>query len=135
MRSRTFLLGSTLLALAVVPACGQDSEPEATACRKVSGPDIALVAEAMAFDAECLEVAPGTYTFSLENRDRIPHNLRVTGQGINEATELVAGPNVQEIVVDLTTPGRYPFACDPHAQMEGVIVVTDPADATSSTTG
>jgi plastocyanin len=137
-RRAPFLLAAVLSVALLLPACGGDSGGAApVSCRKLAQqPDgtsrATIVGRNLAFDVSCLEVRPGTLDLTFENRDAgVAHDLRVTGNGVNRSTDLAKGVTTQRLTVILTEPGRYTFACDPHATMEGTIVVTDPGAAGS----
>ena len=76
----------------------------------------------MAWDASCLDVDAGTIRFTMDSKDEVKHNLRITGNGVNEHTELENGPVVQRLPVKLTA-GTYTFVCDIHPNMEGKLYV------------
>lgn len=126
------------LAVALMPvllgACSSD-EPSTEDCRPVAPGSSAdgttvleVAAKNMAFDFGCIEVQPGPVVITFTNEDSgVPHNLRVRGQGVNEATDLEKGPSTQELDLDLTAPGTYEVKCDPHPSMKATIVVADPA--------
>ena len=91
------------------------------------------MAKNLQFDVRCIDMGPGTLHITYDNQDSgVAHDLRITGQGVNESTDLARGPVGQELVVELTTLGTYTYACDPHATMEGVITVAK-ATATGDT--
>ena len=118
------LLGATVLG-----GCSNDKEVSKDDCT-VLAPSSSGVTEAtisakdMSFSESCLEVQPGTLHITFVNDDKsVAHNLRVKGNGIDEATGLESGPYTDDLTVELTNPGDYPFTCDPHPNMKGVIVV------------
>lgn len=123
----------------VLVACG--SEAVSTDDCKVIDPtepgitELTITAKDMSFSESCVEVQPGTVAITFVNDDgRVAHNLRVDGGGVNETTALKSGPFTEELSLELDTPGKYPFKCDPHPNMKGVIVVADPV-ASAATQG
>lgn len=115
-------------------ACGgDDTSDRATASTAGAAPEesteadgavIDLVAERIQWDQDTLTAPLGTVTFVIDNQDEgIRHNLRVTGHGIDEATELEAGEVVQELEVTFPTAGTYDYICDIHPNMDGTIDV------------
>ncbi|MEO6989612.1 MAG: cupredoxin domain-containing protein [Aquihabitans sp.] len=133
--------GAALLAAAligvVLSSCGSE-EASTDDCTVVapSSPgvtEVTISAKDMSFSESCVEVQPGTLTIEFVNEDTsVAHNLRVKGNGIDEATALESGPFTEDLTVELDTPGDYPFKCDPHPNMKGVIVVAK-ADAGAPT--
>lgn len=125
-----------LLALALlVPACGKEEQASFDDCdrsKQVDGvTELTIVGKNLAFDWTCVEVRPGTVELTFDNQDSgVAHNIHVTGNGVNEATDLEAGPTSQTLSVDLPDPGRYMVACDPHGTMQAWIVVAEPGSAT-----
>ena len=89
---------------------------------------ITITGKNMAFDEECFQIEPGPVEFTFVNDDDgVSHNLHVTGQGVNEATDLERGKVTQMLEAELTEPGTYKYVCDPHPTMKGNIVVGEPA--------
>lgn len=131
-------LGTVVLVGVLLSGCSSDSEVSKDDCTIVdpTSPgvtELTIVAKDMAFSESCVQVQPGTLTITFENEDgKVPHNLRVKGDGMNEATGLEAGPFTEDLKLELSNPGDYPFSCDPHANMKGVIVVAK-ADAGAPT--
>ncbi len=133
------LLVTAALVLAVLAGCGgDDGEPSAQDCREVAPSDdgvtrATVVGRNIQFDVSCLRVRPGPLELTFDNRDGgVAHNLRVTGQGVDAATELESGTATQVLELDLA-PGRYRYVCDPHGNMEGTLVVEEPSAGTTTT--
>lgn len=84
-----------------------------------------LVARNIAFDRTAVTVPAGTVTFEYDHRDSgIPHNLHVTGEGVDERTKIEPGPVRQRLSLRLR-PGTYTYICDVHPQqMRGELTVT-----------
>lgn len=121
-RFPAILLGVSLAVAVTLVGCG-DEEVATDDCTVVEpGSDgrtvLELGADNMAFDFDCVEVQAGPVDITFDNRDSgVAHNLKVAG----EATELTAGPDVQELTVDLEV-GDHDVTCDPHPNMKAVIV-------------
>ncbi len=111
-----------LLVAGALASCGSDSSAAPKNCRSASGGNVTLVASNVAWDAPCLEAKPGTVDFTVDNKDDVQHNLRVSGNGVNEHTKLQNGPVTQHLSVRLTA-GTYSYVCDIHANMEGKLYV------------
>lgn len=86
---------------------------------------IDIAAQNVAFSKAALSVGAGAVTIAFDNQDDgIPHNLHVTGSGIDEKTEIEAGPTAQTLKLELEA-GRYSYVCDVHPQqMKGDLEVT-----------
>jgi plastocyanin len=88
-----------------------------------------LTATNMAFDRNRIEVpANAPFVLVFENADGVSHNVSVyrdagyqqpVFQGV-----LFSGPATRWYPVPALAPGTYPFRCDLHANMTGVIVAS-----------
>jgi len=133
-RTRPLLLAAAALlaGLGLVACGGSDDAGTPADCRTVApGADgttkVTVVGKNLAFDASCLQVRPGRLVVTFRNEDGgVAHDFHVTGHGVNASTALAPGAVTQRLTVELTEPGRYTFACDPHATMEGTLVVSEP---------
>lgn len=83
-----------------------------------------------AFDVEAFAVNAGEeVTVTYENaHGGVQHNVHfkvdASGGGGQPETELVEGPNTQELSFTVEQPGEYDYVCDLHvAQMTGTLVV------------
>ena len=96
--SRTGLVAAVclLLATTTLASCGKDAA-EAKDCRSASGGKVTLVASNVAWNAKCIDAKAGTVNFTVDNKDDVQHNLRVTGNGVNEHTKLQNGPVIQHL--------------------------------------
>ncbi len=130
MSARRSLAVLALAATALLPSCGGSDQAEPTSCTRVEpGPDgtttATIVGENLAFDVGCLEVRPGPIELTFDNRDAgVVHNLHLTGHGVDASTELDT-EGTYRLTAELTEVGRYTYACDPHASMEGVLRVVE----------
>ena len=93
------------------------------------GPALAVTAEGIAFDTDCL-AAPGSRPFTIEfdNRDSgIPHNVAIyTNSSASRSLfvgEIFSGPQTQRYRVGGLQVGSYYFRCDVHPQMDGRFIV------------
>ena len=78
------------------------------------------------FEEEDVQVATaGTYEISSTNPDAVGHNIHVSGNGVDEAGELVEDGGVSTVTVELESGKTYEFWCDPHKDggMVGKITV------------
>lgn len=136
-------LGVLLATLVLVAAaCGGDSDPPATAPDGATDPTstsppapdpagngagtaLELSAENVAFSASSLQADAGEVTIRFANNDDgVPHNLHVTGDGVDEKTKVEPGPVNQRLSVTLRS-GKYNYVCDVHPQqMSGELTVT-----------
>jgi plastocyanin len=119
------LAALALVALAV-SACGEtgSSDPPATqGCKDATSGEVALVADDLRWDTDCLRSAPGPLTIVVENRDdEVNHNVHLPTADGSPATDLEQGPTRQELRVDLPA-GSYEFVCDLHPNMVGTLTV------------
>lgn len=134
MRRR--LLALMAVVALISAACGGDSDepaaqsgqrPTTTAERGGAGPGstLELTAQGIAFDKAALRASPGAVSIRFHNQDQgIPHNLHVSGTGLDDKTEIEAGPTTQTLDLSLRT-GTYSYVCDVHPQqMTGQLTVT-----------
>lgn len=83
-----------------------------------------IVADRLQFDAETVTAPVGSVEFTLINRDEgVPHNLAITGDGVDESTELEKGPVTQQLTVEFVGPGTYTFVCEIHPAMKGTVEI------------
>jgi len=126
MTTKRFVLASGVLLLAggvLAPSAGAgggchraQSEGEGTVVRMVE----------MCFSPTVLRVAPGD-TVTFENADAVQHV--VTGVGWGSSELLGLGDSITET---FERPGAYPYTCNLHAGMNGVVLVGD-ADTDATT--
>lgn len=99
-----------------------------TACSGGGGAttELALVSDDISFDTTELEAPAGTVTIVYSNNDEdVAHNLQVSGDGVEESTEVTAGPVEQTLTLTLE-PGTYEFLCTVHPEeMQGTLTVTE----------
>jgi plastocyanin len=102
------------------PVGGGTQPPEA------SGSTVVVVAQNIAFQPGKVGVPANVpFTLVLDNRDAgVPHNVEVKGGSGTTVvkSEVVPGPARVEIPVPALPPGQYPFNCDVHPNMTGVII-------------
>ncbi|HVM02063.1 MAG TPA: cupredoxin domain-containing protein [Acidimicrobiales bacterium] len=130
-------LWALLAAVALVAAaCGGDSDPPAAGGTTApastepgptgpgGGATVDLSAEDTAFSPSSLEADAGPVTIRFTNDDDgIPHNLHVTGAGVDQKTDIRPGPATQRLALELE-PGTYAFVCEVHpVQMKGELIV------------
>ncbi len=108
---------------------GQRGDGPTTTARRqgeADGPGsiLGLSAKSIAFDKQALTAAGGSVSIRFDNQDNgVPHNLHVTGSGVDEKTEIAAGPATQTLKLNLR-PGTYTYVCDVHPQqMKGELIV------------
>lgn len=120
---RSFLL---LIAVLAAAACGPDDENPASGGAQSEPTTAMIVGEDISFDVTELQASTGeTLRITFDNRDDgVNHNLHVTGDGVDEQTEVVAGPVTQTLEVTFESSGEYTYICDVHPQqMQGTITV------------
>ena len=123
--SRCFTLLTLVTPLLVLGACGDDDGAAADAPASAEDGSVTIVAEDLAFEPSSVSASVGELDITLDNRDDgLPHNIVVTGDGVDAGTELEKGPVTQELTVDLPSPGDYTFVCEIHPAMKGTIQVS-----------
>ena len=84
-----------------------------------------IVSPDSSFDVTTVHVPVGRpVDFTYDNRhEGVPHNLHVSGKGIDTLTPVRPGKIVQELTVTFPEAGRYDYICDIHPDtMRGVVI-------------
>jgi len=126
---RGLLVGALAAPLAgVLAACGSRSSGSGGSGRTVGSAgspvtEATVVSPSTSFDVTTLYVPAGRpVTISYQNRHQgVPHNLHVSGPGVDAKTVVQAGPNTQTLTVTFGQPGDYGYVCDVHSSMTGVV--------------
>ncbi len=92
--------------LAAVEIFGKSSEGEAAA----GGQKVSVGEVEYKIELPKTTFAPGKYTFEVENKGRIPHNLTIKGPGGTEATQDISAGSSSSVTVKLER-GTYDFYC------------------------
>lgn len=104
----------------------QPTEPPAC---EPDGTELAIVAQGIAFDTDCLAAPAGeAFTIQFDNQDQgIPHNVAIyTGPPPSDVVfegEIFPGPDARSYEVDALDAGQLYFHCDVHPNMNGTFVV------------
>jgi plastocyanin len=108
---------------------GGGGAPTGPAPCQPAGPELAITAQNLAFDADCL-AAPAAEPFTIEftNQDTQPHNVAIypsppPAEAIF-AGDIFAGPGSETYQVEpIEEEGNLYFQCDVHPDMNGTFVV------------
>jgi uncharacterized cupredoxin-like copper-binding protein len=92
--------------LTAVEIFGKSSEGEAAA----EGQKVSVGEVEYKIELPKTTFAPGTYTFEVENKGQIPHNLTIKGPGGTEATQDISAGSSSSVTVKLER-GTYDFYC------------------------
>ena len=92
--------------LAAVEIFGKSSEGEAAA----AGQKVSVSEVEYKITLPKTTFAPGTYTFEVENKGKILHNLTIKGPGGTEATQDISAGGSGSVTVKLER-GSYDFYC------------------------
>jgi plastocyanin len=93
--------------LAAVEIFGKSSESEAAA----EGQKVTVGEVEYKIELPKTTFSPGKYTFEVENKGQIPHNLTITGPGVSkEATQDISAGSSGSVNVKLER-GTYDFYC------------------------
>ena len=139
---RALAAASSLVLALSLTACGSDdagTAPSASGSAGQSAPsegsseapatevtEVTITSTSLSFDVTEVTVPAGVpVTFTYDNQqDGVPHNLHVTGEGVDEMTDVEEGPVTQTLTVTFPEPGTYGYVCDVHPQqMQGVVTV------------
>jgi plastocyanin len=81
-----------------------------------------LTAHNIAFDKTQLSVpADATFAILLDNEDSVPHNVVISGNGVNQGSAVFSGPASRTYLFAGLPPGTYTFTCQVHPEMHGTI--------------
>ncbi|MBW3647111.1 MAG: cupredoxin domain-containing protein [Actinobacteria bacterium] len=86
--------------------------------------EVTVTSPATIFDITTIFVPVGQpVTITYRNDDEgVPHNIHVTGSGLDEKTTLKPGPDVQSLTATFPQAGDYDYICDVHPDsMTGVV--------------
>jgi plastocyanin len=125
-RLRRSLFLPVAVVLLAAMACGPDDESPAAGGVQGESAPATIVGDDTTFDVTELQASAGeTLRITFDNRDDgVSHNLHVSGNGVDEQTEITAGPVIQTLEVTFGSSGEYTYVCDVHPQqMEGTITV------------
>jgi len=92
--------------LAAVEIFGKSSEGEAAA----GGQKVSVGEVEYKIELPKTTFAPGKYTFEVESKGRIPHNLTIKGPGGTEATQDISAGSSSSVTLKLER-GTYDFYC------------------------
>ena len=92
--------------LAAVEIFGKSSQGEAAA----AGQKVSVGEVEYKIQLPKTTFAPGKYTFEVENKGRIPHNLTIKGPGGTETTHDISAGSSGSVTVKLER-GTYDFYC------------------------
>ncbi|HZA27088.1 MAG TPA: cupredoxin domain-containing protein [Actinomycetota bacterium] len=105
----------------------QPTEPPAC---EPAGTELAIVAQGIAFDTDCLAAPAGqAFTIQFDNQDQaLPHNVAIYSSGPPPSDplfqgEIFPGPDSRTYEVDALDAGQLYFQCDVHPNMNGTFVV------------
>lgn len=85
--------------------------------------EVTIVSVGLDFDVTTIFVPAGKpVTVTYDNRhEGVPHNVHVSGAGLDAKTPVRPGPIMQELVFTAPSAGRFDFICDVHpVTMKGV---------------
>lgn len=122
------LAGVALAAGALLAAgCAGAPAPTPDATPAVT---LSISAENSVFDRDRLTVpADVPFAIDFENRDVVPHNVSIRGDGVRQVGEIFGGPDERTYTFAALTPGTYTFLCDVHPEMRGTVEVAPGAAA------
>lgn len=92
------------------------------AAAAAAGEAVEVGIDRMQFEPAHLKIKPGTTVRWVNKERRNNHSILFEQGGLPESERLFPG-DAWEHVFD--KPGRYPYTCEPHPEMKGVIEVAD----------
>lgn len=107
------------LVLVALGCAGEQGSPSPAAITISTAPG-----ERLAFDpAQATVTGPGMVEITFRNGSALAHNLVFTGT-VEAGTRTIVEPDTEdEVVVDLSARGAYPFVCTIHDGMAGEVIV------------
>jgi plastocyanin len=141
----TTLAAGGLVIAAPSPTPSPPPQPNVPACAPTDSTDLAIAAQNIAFDVNCLAVVPDTdFAVAFDNKDvGTPHNFAIYQDaaytkllgGATSATDFITGPDTATYQVSGLAAGNYYFRCDLHpTQMTGQFIVAAPSKGAGTTT-
>jgi plastocyanin len=115
------------------PGTAPTQPPANTDCGSDGVQDLAIAAEGIQFDKDCLVGPSGEpFTLTFDNKDpAIPHNVAIyTDSSLATPLfvgEVFNGPDVVDYAVDAIDAGSYYFHCDVHPTMQGTFAAVEGA--------
>jgi plastocyanin len=105
----------------LLAACG-GSSPTPAGTPAVTVP---LSAVNLAFDQSTLSVpADETFAIDFDNKDAVPHDVDISGNGQSRTSDPFSGPATKTLVFAALPAGTYTFICSVHPDMKGMVDVT-----------
>lgn len=112
------------------PAGGAADDGDAQAGERLGSPSVpvtraTIVSPDSSFDVTTVHVPVGQpVEFVYDNRhEGIPHNLHISGNGVDSKTPVRPGKILQALTVTFPGAGRYDYICDVHPDtMKGVVI-------------
>lgn len=74
------------------------------------------------YDPPALTITVGTTVRWVNHEQRVSHSILFTGPGGFESDRFFPGESWERT---FDVPGRYPYSCGPHPEMQGVIEVVE----------
>jgi plastocyanin len=119
MRRSLALANLAVVGLILAGCAGASPTPAGT-------PAVTLPLSAMnlAFDQSTLSVpADQTFAIELDNKDAVPHNVAISGNGQSRNSDPFTGPATRTLVFAALPAGTYTFLCSVHPDMTGTVQV------------
>ena len=120
-------IAALLAAVILAAACGGSSSATQPPAPSPPPGGAVIAAKDITFDRSELRVPAGTaFPLLFENREGVPHNIRIYGDSPDNALftgEIFTGPASRTYQVPSIAAGRYHFRCDVHPQMAGTVIV------------
>jgi plastocyanin len=112
---------AALLALAPAAGWAQASAPASASASSPAAAEVVVVQiRDNRFDPPELRVRAGTTVRWLNAEKRTTHSVLFTGPGGFESERFFPGEHYER---RFDQPGRYPYTCGPHPEMQGVLEV------------
>jgi plastocyanin len=106
--------------IGLVPAAGWAQASQAAASAPAAAEVVIVHIRDNRFDPPTLRVRVGTSVRWVNAEKRTTHSVLFTGPSVIESDRLFPGEHFER---RFDKPGRHPYTCGPHPEMQGVVEV------------
>ena len=109
-------------------SCSDDAGAKPDDCVPVVDGKVTIDGTVAGWEPDCLEAPAGSdVAFTADLKDDLPHNLEVSGPGLDEPVGTGDPVTGEQLTLDVTfdEAGRHTYECTIHAQMQGDLFIEE----------